>query len=282
MRSRRTYKNDYPYPLTPNGPDDWPCDRSDYPMMLIMNGWIGPRGMGCPPSSCNIVPVSRGTHVTLRNGSMEAMIVPSPRIRHGQYVSVGLRDRATQQVEQLSRCQRIAIAWRATSTLERSKRASSGSEGKVFPIGSDPSPIPCSIERRPSPVSPHVAPLLRATTRRLMAEDLLKTPGMEVPLAITTKMPRAVPRAAVGVQTVFIGNAENPRLGRVQHSRPTNDFSHRDSAIARRSHRISLNREFVSNIDWNPPQPEYAGYEQSTVDTSGHQIRTVTERLETI
>ncbi len=114
-----------------------------------------------------------------------------------------------------------------------------------------------------------------------MAENLLETPRTGVPLAITAKIRCAVPRAAAGVQTVFIRNADNPRFGRVQHSRPIYDFSHRGSAIARRSYRISPNREFVSSIDWIPPQPEYKRYEQLTIDTFGHQIHTVVERLET-
>jgi len=252
--------------------------RGETPTLLVINGWFGPRGIGWPPSS-DIVPVFFGFHVTQRHRSLETMIAPPLKAYYEKHAPIGCRDRTTQQAIQ-SLGVNAYTSWCATLTLERRRRAPSVSEGKVFLVNADYVPIPRSIEKRAVRVSQHVASSLRATTKRSIAEDLLEMYRKEARLVITTKIHCAMPCAAMGIPTVFIGDAGNPRLEPVQQVLPINNFSHRDSAIARRLHRSSLNRRFISSVDWDPPQPEYEEHKQSIVDTFNEQLRTVMNRLE--
>lgn len=147
--------------------------------------------------------------------------------------------------------------WCAVLTLKRRERAPSGASEKIFLINTKYVPIPRSPRTRGIRVDHHVGNSFSPTRKRAMAESLLKTNRDEACLGITTKIHWALPCAAMGIPTVFIGNAANPRLRPVGQVLPINDFSHRRSSVVRRLQRSALNRRFIARAGWDPPAPDF-------------------------
>ncbi len=248
--------------------------RSHIPTLLVMNGWFGPRGLGWPPSD-DILPVFYGFHVTRRHGSLDTIINPKLKTYYDEYAPVGCRDETTRKALQSIGVEAFT-SWCATLTMKRRERAPSGPTGKVFLVNADYVPVPRSISKRAVRINHHVLRSFKPATKRAMAEDLLEMYRNEARLVVTTKIHCAMPCAAMGIPTVFIGDAANPRLEPVGQVLPINDFSHRGLAVGRRLRRSLLNGKFIANVDWDPSEPEYEERKESMVGVFEATLRAVT------
>lgn len=238
--------------------------RSRVPTLLVMNGWFAPPSMEWPPSD-DILPVFYGFHATDTLHWRSTMVSPVLRVYYKKHAPLGCRDNVTREAFESLGVDAFTT-WCATLTLERRERGPSGPTGKVFLVNADFVPVPWSIRRRAVRINHRIDHSFDPATRRAMAEELLEKYRSEARLVITTKLHCAMPCAAMGIPTVFIGNPADRRLEPAQQVLPLNGFLYKESRVPRRLHRSSLNRQFIASVDWDPPAPEFEKFKRSMTD----------------
>ena len=229
-------------------------DQVDVATVVVLNGWFGPRDLSWPPSP-HVHPVYFGFHITARHDSVERVLSPDGVEHLRGSGPIGCRDDRTRALLE-DRGIEAFTSWCATMTLPRRDRAPS--QGKVFLVNADYVPVPSALARGAVRVDHNVHLPLRPSTQRALAEDLLATYRDRARLVITTKIHCAMPCAAMGIPTVFIGDVQgNPRLEPVSRMLPVNQFRHPVGRVRRTLNRSRLNRAFLGSVDWEPPVVDY-------------------------
>lgn len=223
-------------------------------VVVPMNAWFGPADLSWPPAP-SVRPLYFGFHLTHRHSSPEK-VLSTEGVEHLQnHGPIGCRDT---QTEKLLRAKGIDTftSWCATLTLPR--RQSEPKNGRVFLVNADYVPVPAALRNGAVVVNQNVHLGLSPSTQRAMAEDLLVAYRDRARLVITTKIHCAMPCAAMGIPTVFIGDARNvTRLEPVSRILPVNQFRHSSNRLLRTINRSRANVAFMRSVDWDPSPIDY-------------------------
>jgi len=244
--------------------------RGDQPRLVVMNGWFAPPGMNWPPSE-NILPFFFGFHATDTLDWRSKMISPRLKEYYQRHAPIGCRDNATREAFESIGVE-ASTTWCATLTLERRRRPPSRQSGKVFLVNADFVPVPMSLRRNAVRISHRIDQSLSSATKRTLALELLAKYRDEASVVVTTKLHCAMPCAAMGIPTVFIGNPADRRLEPALQAIPLHGFVHKKTRIHRRIHRSAINRQFIASVNWNPPVPEFEQLKQAMRDTFHSQL----------
>lgn len=234
---------------------------TDGPVAVVLNGWFGPNRLTWPPHP-SVRPVFFGFHVTNKYDSVSRIVREDLRPYYERFGPIGCRDSATRSLMEGIGVEAVT-SWCATMTLDRRPERMPSAQ-KVFLVNADYVPVPPHLRKVGVSISQQVQATLRPSTKRAMAEDLLEMYRTEARLIITTKIHCALPCAAMGIPTVFIGDSASPRLEPVQTVLPINQYVHSSNAVVRRFTRTAANRSFIKSVDWDPDAPNFEANKETS------------------
>ena len=223
-------------------------------VIVPMNGWFMRLPDNWPPSN-DVVGLFVGFHVTTWNDSHEKLCQAASIEYLKRAGSIGCRDTYTRDLLAGAGVDAYFSGCPTTTFPARPNP----NNGKTVIVDCDSVKIPDQVRKSAVHLTQIAPSYTSDSSRRQMAEDLLRFYRTEVSRVITTRVHCALPCAAMGIPVVFFGNPLDERLTALteigqkihdiqQHSRP------RD-LVGRVSSRLSGGGS--SDVDWSPEPLEF-------------------------